>query len=91
MASHRALLHRYRRRSGPGTLIHEHGHMAAEWPDTYSYIAGTGTWGIMAGGYCDLPNPYFCTKTAGWTGKTSWATRTEDHELHGSAFCLLLL
>ena len=50
----------------PGTLIHEHGHMAAEWPDTYSYISGEpGTWGVMGGGYCDLPNPYFLYEN-GW-------------------------
>ena len=50
----------------PGTLIHEHGHMAAKWPDTYSYIGGTpGTWGVMGGGYCDLPNPYFLYEN-GW-------------------------
>jgi M6 family metalloprotease-like protein len=50
----------------PGTLIHEHGHMAAEWPDTYSYIGGEpGTWCIMGGGYTDLPNPYFLYEN-GW-------------------------
>jgi M6 family metalloprotease-like protein len=50
----------------PGTLIHEHGHMAAKWPDTYSYISGEpGTWGVMGGGYCDLPNPYFLYEN-GW-------------------------
>ncbi|HRV21253.1 MAG TPA: hypothetical protein P5324_11790, partial [Anaerohalosphaeraceae bacterium] len=50
----------------PGTLIHEHGHMAAEWPDTYSYVGGEpGTWDIMGGGYTDLPNPYFLYEN-GW-------------------------
>ena len=50
----------------PGTLIHEHGHMVAKWPDTYSYIGGEpGTWGVMGGGYCDLPNPYFLYEN-GW-------------------------
>ncbi len=50
----------------PGTLIHEHGHMAAKWPDTYSYVGGEpGTWGVMGGGYCDLPNPYFLYRN-GW-------------------------
>ncbi len=50
----------------PGTLIHEHGHMAAKWPDTYSYVGGEpGTWGVMGGGYCDLPNPYFLYEN-GW-------------------------
>jgi M6 family metalloprotease-like protein len=50
----------------PGTLIHEYGHMAGEWPDAYSYIGGEpGTWGVMGGGYCDLPNPYFLYEN-GW-------------------------
>ena len=57
----------------PGTIIHEHGHMAAGWPDTYSYVATSeqggqsapGTWGVMGGGYSDLPNPYFLYQN-GW-------------------------
>ncbi len=50
----------------PGTIIHEHGHLIADWPDIYSYNGvPTGTWDIMGGGWTDLPNPYLLYEN-GW-------------------------
>ncbi len=49
-----------------GGLIHEHGHLVGEWPDTYSYNADeTPCWGVMGGGHTDLPNPWFLFQN-GW-------------------------
>ena len=42
----------------PGTMIHEYGHMAARWPDMYSYNGSSGVWGVMSGVKTRLPNPY---------------------------------
>jgi M6 family metalloprotease-like protein len=55
----------------PGTLIHEHGHLIAGWPDLYSYNgATTGTWDVMGGGYTDLPCPYLLYQN-GWLDATN--------------------
>lgn len=62
----------------PGTLIHENGHMIADWPDLYSYNgAATGTWDVMGGGWTDLPNPYLLYQN-GWLDAVNIA---EDYGL----------
>lgn len=64
-----------------GALHHEMGHLIGEWPDLYSSSGEeTGTWGIMGGGYTDLPNPYFLYQN-GWLGAINLANEESGKQI----------